>query len=296
MGIDLKVFDEMTVERKELSIEQVKERFLRIVKPAKGLLWHYTSIEVLEFFLKGEISFTHYKFLNDDEEVECGIRLLKKIAEEENSDIIKESFVENSYFPPIAYSDTYLFCLSKDGDSLYQWRSYTPKGGIAIEFDKVMLFESLIGAIVKDETLMRSIFRFKLAKCRYSEVHARRVLMLLIAHYEKSKKTGCFGGCKELDFLFERVMRILLTQKNPSFSFEEEERLLLQGELRSRIEFIAGKPRIVLRNPDIAKAIKTVRLSPHGDVKRNRLLVEMMRDKYGLQFDIDQSKSPYNGM
>ena len=286
----------MTVEHKELSIEQVKESFLRIVKPAKGFLWHYTSVEVLEFFLKGEVSFTHYKFLNDDEEVECGIRLLKKIAEEEKSDIIKESFIENSYFPPIAYSDTYLFCLSKDGDSLYQWRSYTPKGGIAIEFDNVLLFESLRSAIVKNEALMRRISRFIHAKCRYSEVYARRAIKLLIAHYEKSKKTGCFGGCKELDFLFERVLRILLTQKNPSFSFEEEERLLLQGDLRSQIEFIAGKPRIVLRNPDIAKAIKAVRLSPHGDVKRNRLMVEMMRDKYGLNFEIDQSKSSYNGM
>lgn len=286
----------MTVERKELSIEQIRERFLRIVKPAKGFLWHYTSVEVLEFFLKGEVSFTHYKFLNDDEEVECGIRLLKKIAEEEKSNIIKERFIDNSYFSPIAYSDTYLFCLSKDGDSLYQWRSYTPKGGIAIEFDNVLLFESIRSAIVKDETLMRSISRFTHAKCRYSEVHARRAIKLLIAHYEKSKETGCLGGCKELGLLFERVMRILLTQKNSSFAFEQEERFLLQGDLRSQIEFIAGKPRIVLRNPDIAKSIKAVWLSPHGDVKRNRLIVEMMRDKYGLSFDIGQSKSSYNGM
>ena len=99
-----------------------------------------------------------------------------------------------------------------------------------------------------------------------------------------------------MGLLFERAMRILLTQKNSTFAFEEEERFLLQGSLRLKIEFIAGKPRIVLRNSGISKAIKTVRLSPHGDVKRNRLLVEMMRDKYGLKFDIDQSKSSYNGM
>lgn len=68
----------MTVEHKEWTIEQLKERFLRMtIKPAKGLLWHYTSIDVLEFFLKGEIAFTHYKFLNDDAEVECGFGLLK---------------------------------------------------------------------------------------------------------------------------------------------------------------------------------------------------------------------------
>ncbi len=46
----------------------------------------------------------------------------------------------------------------------------------------------------------------------------------------------------------------------------------------------------------IANAIKAVRLSPHGEVKRNRLLVEMLRDKYGLKFDVDQSRSSYNGM
>lgn len=286
----------MTVESKKLPLEQVKERFLRLVKPAKGCLWHYTSVDVLEFFLKGEIAFTHYKFLNDDEEIECGIRLLKKMAEEENSDLFKNGVVENPYFSSNGFDDTYLFCLSKDGDNLYQWRSYTPKGGIAVEFDKVMLFESLRGSIIEDETLTRNVSRFKHAKCRYTEEHARKAIKLLIAHYENTKKTGCFGGCKELGLLFERAMRILLTQKNSTFAFEEEERFLLQGSLRPDIEFIAGKPRIILRNSQIANAIKAVRLSPHGDVKRNRLLVEMMRDKYGLKFDIDQSKSSYNGM
>ena len=286
----------MTVEHKELPIEQVKERFLRLVKPAKGCLWHYTSVDVLEFFLKGEIAFTHYKFLNDDEEIECGIRLLKKIAEEEKCDLLKESFVQSPYFSSEGFDGTYLFCLSKDGDNLYQWRSYTPKGGVAVEFDKIILFESLRDAIVKDETMIRAVSRFKHAKCRYTEVYARKAIMLLISHYENTKDKGCLGGCKELGLLFERIMRILLTQKNSTFAFEEEERFLLQGDLRTYIEFIAGKPRIVLRNSDIAKAIKTVRLSPHGDVKRNRLMVEIMRDKYGLKFDVDQSRSSYNGM
>jgi hypothetical protein len=91
----------MTVEPKKLPLEQVKERFLRLVKPAKGCLWHYTSVDVLEFFLKGEIAFTHYKFLNDDEEIECGIRLVKKMAEEENSDLFKNGVFENPYFSSV---------------------------------------------------------------------------------------------------------------------------------------------------------------------------------------------------
>lgn len=286
----------MTVEHKELPLEQVKERFLRLVKPAKGLLWHYTSIDVLEFFLKGEIAFTHYKFLNDDAEVECGLGLLKKLAEESESEFLKDIFIKNSAFTPNGFDDTFLFCLSKDGDNLYQWRSYTPNGGVAIEFNKVELFEALRDSIVDDDLLMKNVSRFKHASCRYTEDYARKIIKLLSVRYAKKNEVSCIGSCIEIWALLERVLRILLTQKNPTFSFEEEERFLLQGDLRKQVEIIARKPRIILRNPKIANAVKSVRLSPHGDVKRNRLLVEMMRDKYGLKFDIDQSKSSYNGM
>ena len=30
--------------------------------PPPGILWHYTTIDVLERYLQGEIAFTHYKF------------------------------------------------------------------------------------------------------------------------------------------------------------------------------------------------------------------------------------------
>jgi hypothetical protein len=103
------------------------------------------------------------------------------------------------FFSSTEFGDAYFFCLSKEGDSLYQWRSYTPKGGIAVEFDRVVLFEALKIAIVNDTELIRKFFRFKYEKCRYSEFFARKVVMLLIAHYEKSKGGGCFGKCnKEL--------------------------------------------------------------------------------------------------
>ena len=42
-------------------------------------------------------------------------------------------------------------------------------------------------------------------------------------------------------------------------------------------------------------AISCVRMSPHGDNERDRLLVEIIRDKYGLKFSIEQSKSSFNG-
>jgi hypothetical protein len=90
----------MTIEQKEIVIDigQKKEKFLALVKPADGCVWHYTSVDILDFFLRGEIAFTHYKFMNDDDEIECGIRMLKKMAAEGNSDFLKYACLENPFF------------------------------------------------------------------------------------------------------------------------------------------------------------------------------------------------------
>lgn len=94
---------------------------------------------------------------------------------------------------------------------------------------------------------------------------------------------------------FEKFMKVLLSQKNPSFREEKEERFLLTGFPREKVEIIKGKPRIVMKDSSIPTAISCVRMSPHGDNGRNRLLVEIMRDKYGLKFSVEQSISSYNG-
>ena len=91
------------------------------------------------------------------------------------------------------------------------------------------------------------------------------------------------------------VFRILLSQKNPSFREEQEERFLLLGVPREKVAIISGKPRIVVKDSSIPNAISCVRMSPHGDNKRDRLLVEIMRDKYGLKFPIEHSNSSFNG-
>ena len=286
----------MTVETKKPTVDELIAKFDRKVKPCEGDLWHYTPLGSLEYFLKGEVAFSHYKFMNDDEEIEFGINFLKRISEDEDSKLFKKVFLNNPYFTSSIMQDAFLFCLSRNGDSLYQWRSYTPSGGIAISFDKVVLFDCFRNAIINNSELLEIVDDLKCARCRYTEDVTRQVMLRLAKNYETEEAKGSSGSYKELGYFIAKTLRILLTQKNPSFELEEEERFFIHGSLRSKVEFIAGKPRIVLRNPDIAKAIKTVRLSPHGDVKRNRLLVEMMRDKYGLQFDIDQSKSSYNGI
>lgn len=282
--------------RKDVDWRIAKLRKVKVRNP--GIIWHYTSIDVLEHFLKGEIALSHYKFMNDDDELEYGYKILTKIDGEHNDKQLMEALTYKHYGAQLQ-GDAFLFCLSRDGDSLYQWRSYTPKGGVAVAFDKVDLFSIVVEEVVADHEILLSVDRLKLIECRYDDKIAEKFLRQIKNRIMNSKKSGLCNDCKNRGLYVSAVIRTLLTHKNPSFFNEQEERLLLLGEsngLRNKVEFIAGKPRIILRNPQIANAIKAVRLSPHGDVKRNRLLVEMLRDKYGLKFDIVQSNSSYNGM
>ena len=133
-----------------------------------------------------------------------------------------------------------------------------------------------------------------LLTCRYRDDFAKRVVVKL-NQTTKSYRGGCCCGCKGFGVFFEKFMRVLLSQKNPSFREEQEERFLLLGFPRDKVKIINGKPRILVRDPNIPKAIPCVRMSPHGDRERNRLLVEIIRDKYGLSFPVEPSSSSFNG-
>ena len=49
--------------------ETIKKDMLPVKRVPPGELWHYTTLDVLECFLKGEIAFSHYKFMNDEAEL-----------------------------------------------------------------------------------------------------------------------------------------------------------------------------------------------------------------------------------
>ena len=190
--------------------------------------------------------------------------------------------------------DTYLFCLSRDGDNLYQWRSYTPQGGIAIGFDRRELYSAIQNGFAGQErTSASDKIVGMLVVCRYNDDVAKRVVERL--NQRQTKNHGCSDGCKGFGLYMMKVMRILFAQKNPSFMEEQEERFLVRGAPRAMVEIIKGKPRILVKDLGISKSIKCIRLSPHGDRERNQLLVEILRDKNKLTFQIEHSKSSYNG-
>ena len=267
------------------------ERPVRHLPP--GVIWHYTNIEVLEHFLQGEIAFSHYKFLNDDSELTYGRQLLKEIFEGLKNEGLKE-FIEGEIVDELV-TDAYLFCLSRDGDNLYQWRSYTPCGGIAVGFDRRQLYSAIHNGLMAQEwsSVLEKVNVLPLI-CRYRDDFAKRVVVRLKQKSNTHHGT-CSYECKGFWLYFAKFMKVLLAQKNPSFREEQEERFLLTGAPRDKVRIINGKPRIVVSDPRIPKSISCVRMSPHGDRERDKLLVEIIRDKYALSFPIEHSSSSYNG-
>ena len=261
--------------------------------PPPGVIWHYTSTEVLEHFLEGEIAFSHYKFLNDDSELTYGRQLLRKIFDGLKNEGLKD-FIEGELVDELV-ADAYLFCLSRDGDNLYQWRSYTPHGGIAVGFDRRGLYSALHSGLTGQEwTSIAGKINGMLLTCRYRDGFAKRVILRL--NERSSIGNGvCYNGCKGFGLYVGKVMKTLLSQKNPSFREEKEERFILTGFPRDKVSIISGKPRIIVNCPELSRSISCVLLSPHGDYERNRLLVEIIRDKHGLSFPVEHSSSSFNG-
>ena len=261
--------------------------------PLIGVIWHYTSIDVLEHFLRGEIAFSHYKFLNDDLELAYGRQLLRDIFDRLKDEELRK-FMEGQIVDEFV-ADSYLFCLSREGDNLYQWRAYTLNGGIAVGFDRCKLYSALHSGLSAQEwssavEKISGIF----FRCHYNDTFVERVVGKLKRSLDSHHGMSC-DECKRLELLCKMSMKVVLSQKNPSFREEHEERFLLMGVPKNKMEIINGKPRILVNNPSISKAISHVCMSPNGDRERNKLLVEFMRDKYGLDFKIMQSNSSFNG-
>ena len=261
--------------------------------PSPGVIWHYTTIEAFGRILEDGIAFSHYRFLNDDSELTYGRQLLREIYEKLKNEGMKK-FIEGEIVDELV-ADSYLFCLSRDGDNLYQWRSYTPHGGIAVGFDRRKLYSAMHSGLSGEAwSAIVGKINGMLLTCRYNDDFAKRVVVRLNQKSNTHYGTCC-NECKGFWLYFAKFMKVLLSQKNPSFREEQEERFLLTGVPRDKVKIINGKPRILVSAPSISTSISCVRMSPHGDRERNKLLVEIIRDKYGLTFPIEHSSSSFNG-
>lgn len=262
-------------------------------------LWHYTTINVFSEFMKDDscLYATHYKFLNDSSE---GIyildRILRDIATDSKFGSYKKIFAEY-----IRKTDFYVTCFSKQADSLYQWRSYTPQsGGIAIAF----ALEDLEKTIKEENDNwiakhpIQDFHRFRLVglqKCKYQTADESYKKFIEAYNYFKGIAVDDYEA-DDIIFsaLLNQVRITLLETKDPSFALEDEMRLIYSaGNLREDILIIGQKPRIETCIRNVRNYIREVKISPHGPIQKMAFFVELLRDKYGISFPITFSNSNY---
>ena len=298
-------------------------RACNIKKKATDItLWHYTSPAVLWKMLSGEFYATHYRFMNDSAEIIYGIQALDAFLKKDESLRYLQFLLMD-----LQKTDFFLLCFSKDQDNLYHWRSYTPQGGFSIGFsynemcdvfnsiyydlnDKIQPQYDLVPCLYLSEDgiadLMQKATRHLISafKCLPQEDKS------LFDQSVAAVNSGDIG--ESINFLTKspKLLRILnclypivfrlpaqySAFKNPSFAVEKEHRLVVTGgDLRTQTEYIGNKPRIKIPLPELAKCIKGVCVSPHGDVEQNYLLAEIARKRFGLDFEIHRSQSTFNG-
>lgn len=281
---------------------ELTQKRRRQVIESNDLIWHYTTMPVLENFLQGKVALTHFRFLNDSKDLAYGLEVLRELARRSGNKYLLNAVVENQFADILTREDNYLFCLSRESDNLYQWRSYAQQGGVAIGFRRADLYNALFDTLEGNEEINSSSQMFAWFKCRYDALSTSAFIERLAKQIEEKDHRGnedlvsFFRSSGLLTEFLARLIEVMMTQKHESFKEEQEERFVLMGNLRQHIEVLGGKPRIVLQSDEVSKSIGEIKLSPHGDVVRNELLVELLRDKYGLSYAITKNGSSYNGL
>ena len=118
------------------------------------MIWHYTSMEVLQEHMKPESKLyaTHTSFVNDTQErrlaaqasatyltLLCNLwRGIGKIPSEER--VLKD--INSGELAP-----RFITCFSRSGDRLSQWRGYAPENGCSVGIDFDELKDSLLPSL-----------------------------------------------------------------------------------------------------------------------------------------------------
>lgn len=288
------------------------------------LIYHYTSRDVFVKIMEEGLWATHTDFLNDDTEITHGNALAKNIFKSLHLDDHLRVLQEN-----LNALDVYVTCFSREDDSLYQWKAYTPRGGFAIAFSRKELFSEINKFALSEENISKKQLNVKRAFAIHEDISSRDYLFFFLEKCIYSSERICaeiveqiknryiqspesfITECREIlekhgilnvmdNFATVPTMKLLCSiAKNKTFDIENEERLICIGNrtLRKNIELIGNKPRIKIpaQAENLRNLIKRVIVSPHGDRKRNKLFAEIFRDKHDLNFEISDSMSSSNG-
>jgi hypothetical protein len=314
-----------------------------LIRQNNDIIWHYTTSDVFALMADGKTGLyaTDHRFLSDSDELSYGSQFLHEVLLKMKNDpcqFCKDAKIElqdasklPADFPSEKIIDVclatwerfenykvtlYTTCFSHEPDSLYQWRSYTPDGGLAIGFSLAELkdyFSSITAFPLKeyqDFTLYTPQIKLNLdgkdtpvpyyaviGKCVYDSVEQRKMVYrtIVTAHDKQENSTDK----QESSNYFSPILACIALFKNSSFWFEKEERIVFCGPLLNKsLEIIAGKPRVAIPgyNKDVlAQKIRGIFVSPHGKKRQNHILAQVLLSKNDIECNVFDSRSTYIG-
>ena len=283
-------------------------REVSVVVPVEPppLLYHYTDIEGLLAILDSQVlRLSHAAYLNDASELSHGLDVIKEVVESKKGQFGQQygsliqlgadslrGLYEGAF-------DPYVFSLSEPKDMLSQWRAYGKASGVAIGFDTNKLKElalekpSLLNITSLSKVIYEKRDQSRLVEVVIDAVHA----------YEGRTNSAKRGGTSLLKALVNAFVQLVPTFKHPSFSEEQEWRVirLLASHPEPELEFvhhrIGGRlliPYINLKAPTGQLGISEVVCGPHPNPELVIKAVSSCLKKRGYaQFNILKSRIPF---
>jgi hypothetical protein len=241
--------------RRVSKYEEDRERVYSTIRPAKGLLFHYTSTEGFKGIIeKNELWATFAYFLNDSKEILYGCRILKEALDEwMSSNPRPESALSRSLAEQLkgAFGDAFLnmkvvrpiflSCFCEDDNLLSQWRAYGKSGGYSLGF-QVPAADPVWGLGFKPEpTTLTAVW----AKVEYNENdqlnRCKSILDSILPLFDDPAivnaiaEIGPHPQCG-YSVIFRRMVDLLLEEvvsfKSEAFASEKEWRVVVRQRER----------------------------------------------------------------
>ena len=261
--MDSKHFDAEAFERERSKIIN-SVRYQDGMEEPPSELYHYTSFEAAtKIVTTNSLWLSHSMFLNDPTESEHGRNAIRKTAEKHGLKSVFDQCDADQFL----YGDVqpFVFCLSRQKDSLPLWEMYAGRNGCCISFGagiEEICFKGppavgTLGSVIycrrDQETLANELCK-QLARIRYSAPESKFQREALVS-----------------------LINCTVFLKNPVFSHEREWRIVYMGGPNSRaIQYRAGKrfPIPYVEGSHSQLPIKTITVGPADDQER---LISSMR-------------------
>lgn len=274
-------------------------------KDDSTLVWHYTTLPAFIALMEKEsfIYATHTDFINDSEEISTGQKIILDYIKNKFPDkfpIIQERCIKEKPFKSY-YITSFSYCR----DDIAMWRAYAPTGGFSLGFDVTLIKDQ---DIYNRDELRGGNNNIKVAigSCLYYDklkyillekigLKSTRYALTGIGDFLK-KKLRFDSPEADDEYIFSYIDLFSCVLKNISFSTEKEFRFCASGiHIEPYIEIIGNKPRIKLF-PLENRFIKSIIISPHGNIDYNYKMAKILCKIRGLDENIVQkSDLSYNG-